>query len=113
MLSPLMFKFIGALVVIAALFGAYKYVGHLKNEINELQTANTVLSTTLKTQNDAIDKLKKEADERLKSHEKELEQAKKEAQEHQGKAQVIYKTKPSTPGDGCKSALDLVNGVAK
>lgn len=111
MFSGLYARLIAVAVVIAIVFGALAYVRGLKSENAELKGENIVLSTKLKSQNDAIEQWKAEADARLAAAQADLEKAKEEAAKAKGKATIIYKTKPSTPGDACKSALDLINGV--
>jgi uncharacterized protein HemX len=106
-------KLIAALVIAAAIAGALFYVRGLQNDVKELTEKNIVLTTAIETQNKAVETLKADADNRLKAAGEQLAVAKAEAAKGKGKATVIFKTKPSTPGNACKSALDLVNGVAK
>jgi hypothetical protein len=111
MFSGLNFKLIAIVIAVIAIFGLYKYVGHLKGEIKDLEQQNTVLSTQIQSQNTAIQQWKDDADLRLKAAQDDLKVAKEAADKNKGQAQVIYKTKPSTPGNDCKSALDLINGA--
>lgn len=113
MLSGLYIKLIAAAIIVAAVLGAVWYVKHLQGQVADLTAQNTILVDKLKTQNDAIDALKVDADKRVKAGEEAVAAAKAETAKAKGKATIIYKTKPSTPGDACKSALDLVNGAAK
>ena len=109
MFAGLYVKLIAAAIVVAAVLGAVWYVKHLQSEVAELTTQNTVLSSKLQDQNNAIDALKEDADARLKAGEALVAAAKEETKKAKGRSTIIYKTKPSTPGDDCKSALDLVN----
>lgn len=111
MLSGLYARLIAAAIALAIVLGGFWYVHSLRKEIAELKEANVVLSTKLKSQNDAIEQWKKDADARLAAAQADLDKAKEEAAKAKGKATIIYKSKPSTPGDACKSALDLINGV--
>ena len=113
MFSDIKIKLILLAVVLVAIFGAYKYVTGLQDKVTNLQAEVTTLSTKLQTQNDAIIQMKKDATARIDSHKAELANAKKLADASKGKAQIIYKIKPSTPGDMCKSALDMINGSNK
>jgi hypothetical protein len=105
-------KLIAAGIIIAAVLGAVWYVNNLQDQVAELTTQNTVLSAKLKDQNDAIDVMKQDADARVKAGEALVAAAKEETKRAKGRSTIIYKTAPSTPGDDCKSALDLVNGSA-
>lgn len=111
MLTGMYIKLIAAGIIIAAVLGAVWYVNNLQDQVAELTTQNTVLSAKLKDQNDAIDVLKQDADTRLKAGEALIAAAQEETKKARGRSTIIYKTKPSTPGDDCKSALDLVNGA--
>jgi hypothetical protein len=113
MLSGLYIKLIAAAVIVAAVLGAVWYVNDLQDQVSDLTTKNTLLTDKLKTQNDAIETWKAEADKRVAESAEAVAAAKAETAKAKGKATIIYKTKPSTPGDACKSALDLVNGAAK
>lgn len=112
MLTGLYAKLIAAAIIVAAVLGAVWYVTSLQNEVKELTTQNTLLSSKLKDQNDAIDLLKQDADARVKAGEEAVKAAKEETKKAKGRATVIYKTAPSTPGNDCKSALDLINAGA-
>jgi cell division protein FtsB len=102
-------KLIAAALILAAIIGAGLYVKNLQSKVVELTAQNTVLSTKLNDQNEAIKTLKQDADARLKAGEALIAAAQEETKKAKGRSTIIYKTKPSTPGDDCKSALDLVN----
>ena len=103
---------VGGLILLAV-FGVFKYVKGLNTQISNLRDEKTQLETKLNMQNTAILQMKKESDERALTYKSELEQAQKQVHEAQKKAETIYKARPSTPNDSCKSALDLMNGGSK
>lgn len=96
--------------VCAAVLGAYFYVKHLQNEVETLTHDKQTLIAEIAVQNDAIQRFKAFADERVKAAEVELAKAAEETRKAKARATVIYKTVPSKPGDDCGSALDLING---
>jgi predicted nucleic acid-binding Zn-ribbon protein len=104
-------KLIGIALIIAAVLSGVMYVRHLQKEVDTLTAANVVLESKIKDQNDAVDALKKDADARVAAAQVAVQAAKDETVKAKKKATIIYKQPPSTPGDNCKSALDLVNGV--
>lgn len=103
-------KLIVIAIAIAAIVGTYFYVRHLQNTNSDLEKDIVILDAKIADQNAAVQALKKEGDVRLAAAQKDLESAKVEASKGKAKARVIYKTAPSTPGNDCKSALDLING---
>lgn len=105
------FQLITSAVVLVMAFGLYNHVENLNDELISERAKVVEISTKLRLQNDAVIQLKKDADLRIASHKKDLEAAKSQSAVIQGKAQIIYKTRPSTPDDSCRSALDLINGV--
>ncbi len=109
MFAGLYAKLIIAAIIVALVLGGVWYVRNLQNEVQTLTTEKALLESKIVEQNAGIDALKKEADERLKAGEAAVAAAKEETKKAKGKATIIYKTKPSTPGDDCKSALDLIN----
>lgn len=111
MLSGMYIKLIGAALIAAAVIGGYLYVSNLQDKVETLTTQKAALEGQIVTQNAAIDAWKRDADERLAAGAAALELAKAETVKAKAKATIIYKWKPSTPEDACKSALDLVNGV--
>lgn len=112
MLSGMYLKLIGAGLIVAVVLGGVWYVDGLQDQITELTEKKIALETQISTQNAAIETWKAEADARLKAGEAALLAAQAETAVAKNKATIIYKWKPSTPGDDCKSALDLINGVA-
>lgn len=113
-------KLIGIALVALALAGVGFYVWRLKSEIgdlhDQLKTVTEERDTAradVRLQNLSIEKMKQDSIARELAGKALIEQAQKAAQENKSKATVIYKTKPSKPGDSCQSALDLVNGSAK
>lgn len=111
MLSGMYIKLIAASLIIAAVLGGVFYVRGLQGKVEDLTAQKIVLETQISTQNAAIETWKTDADARLKAGEAALLAAQAETVLAKNKATIIYKWKPSTPGDACKSALDLVNGV--
>lgn len=115
MFAGLYARLIGIGLIVAAVMGAWWYVHHLQSEVKDLTAAKIVLESKIKDQNDAVDALKKDADDRVKAGEVLVAAAKAETVKAKGKATVIYKTLPSQPGKTCeddrKSTLDLLNGV--
>lgn len=112
-MSPISLRLIAALIVAGAVAGLWFYVDGLRSENEELKASKMSLEMRLKDQNDAIDNLKKEADERAAAAQLALEAARKETIAARKRAQDISRAKPSTPDDLCKSALDLINGAAR
>lgn len=104
-------RLIGIGLIVAAVLGAWWYVSNLRSEITELHDANLILESKITSQNAGIESLKIEGEERLAEAQKTIDAAKAATVIARKKATVIYRTLPSTPGDNCKSALDLVNGV--
>lgn len=120
MLSGLYAKLIGIGLIVAACLGAWWYVQHLQGSIKDLEqklvicaAQGTVLTQKILDQNAAVDAAKVEADHRVAAAKVQIDAAKAETVKAKKKATVIYKTPPSTPGDSCRSALDLINGVQK
>ena len=113
MLAGLNLKIIGLLVVFAAILGAGWYIKRLQSQVEGLTTEKIVLENSIKIQNAAIDQLKVDSDARLAQAEIALKAAQDAVEKAKGRARIIYKTKPSTPGNDCKSALDLINEGVK
>lgn len=111
MFAGIYLKLIAAAVIVAAVLGGYMYVKHLQNENQRLTQELAIVGSKLSDQNAAVARLKTESDERLAAAQKDLQLAQAEAAKGKNRARVIYKSVPSTPGDDCKSALDLMNGV--
>ena len=106
-------RWIAAAVLCVAALGAYKYVMNLKDAAANLRTENTELHTLLKTQNDAITRMKTQYEERMAAGKIEIAKARDVAVKQEARATVIYKTKPSVQGDDCQSAFALMNGDKK
>lgn len=113
MIQTLYIKLIAVAVVATVTIGAVQYVRGLKSDLEKCSTEKIQLETAIGLQNDAIEVLRKEGEERLQKAQQDLDAAKKEAEKNKNAARVIYRATPSTPGDSCKSALDLVNGGAQ
>ena len=113
MITGLYARLIAIGLIMAALAGAWFYVSHLRAENAELTQQVAILGAKLDEQNKAVEAWKAEADKRQKAGEEALKLAQAETVKAKAKAGSFYKAKPSTPGDNCKSALDLMNGVAK
>lgn len=111
MLSGMYVKLIGAALIAASVIGAYLYVTNLQDKVETLTDEKATLVSQIEVQNEAIAVWKAEADARLQASEAALEAARTESTKAKARATVIYKWRPSTPDDACKSALDLVNGV--
>lgn len=112
MIAGMYTKLIGAALIAGAVIGAYLYVTNLQDKVETLTTEKATLVSQLETQNAAIDAWKKDADARLAASQVALVEAREATAKAKGKAAIIYKWKPSTPEDACKSALDLINGVS-
>lgn len=109
MLNTLYLKLIGlGLVVVLVLSGVW-YVRHLQTEVGALKADKAELSAKIQLQNAAVEKLKTDADARVAAGEVKVAAAETAASAARGRATIIYKSKPSTPNDLCKSALDLLN----
>lgn len=117
MFSGLYAKLIAGGVALVLIISAWMYVTHLQAKNVALTAQVAVLNSKIKEQNDAVDKLKSDADARVKTAEILMKEAQDKAIVNKKSAQIIYRTAPSTPGKDCvadrKSALDLVNGVSK
>lgn len=102
---------LGIAAVIALLIG-WHLIGDWKtgHDLKDARALATQLQANLDLQNAAITKLKTDADERLATAQKDLTSAKVLADGLRGKAKIIYKVAPSTPGDLCSSTLQLING---
>ena len=100
-----------AVIVMAVLSGVW-YVKHLQGQVEELTAKNIVLTQEIANQNAAVDALKKDADARVAAGEAAVKAAKAETAKAKGRAVIIYKKPPSTPGNDCKSSLDLINEQA-
>lgn len=109
MLAGLYAKLITAAAIIALVLAGVFYVKRLQAKVEHLTAENTLLQQSVKEQNDAVDQLKKDADARVKAGEAAIAAAQEATKKAKGKATIIYKSKPSTPGNDCKSALDLIN----
>ncbi len=113
MFGTTQFKIIAVVVLALAAYGGYRYVNNLHDENVRLTAENAIISQKLTEQNEAIEAWKKEADAKLAAAQDEIEKAKKETAAARTRAQSFFRAKPSTPGDACKSALDLINGGGK
>lgn len=111
MFTGLYVKIAVGAAIVAALFFGVQYVRGLQDTVEELGKQNAVLNEKISDQNSAIELLSLEAKERLVAAQAEIEKAQAATVEARKRARIIYRTPPSTPGDSCKSALDLVNGV--
>ena len=100
-------------LIVASVLGAWWYVSNLRSENAELLKAKIELEAKIIDQNAGIEALKTEGEQRLAAAKVEIEAAEAATVAAKKKATVIYKTKPSTPGDNCKSALDIINGVTE
>lgn len=103
-------KLIGAAAIAAAVISGWFYVQGLRSDNARLLLENNNIGLKLTDQNAAVEKLKREADEKLAAAQVALEQARRETIVARKRAQEIFRAKPSTPTDLCKSALDLING---
>jgi ArsR family metal-binding transcriptional regulator len=120
MISGLYTRLIGIAIIVAACLGAWWYVSSLRSTITALKADNItliaqgeVLAQKIKDQNAAADVFKADADNRLKAADAQLAAAKADTVNAKARATTIYKTPPSTPGNDCMSALDMINGVTK
>ena len=111
MLAGIYIKLIAAAIIVAAVVGGYLYVRNLQDTVTELTVQMEVCGGKVRDQNAAIEALRLNAEARQKAAEVAIAEARAQTKKAQGKATVIYKTAPSTPGDDCKSALDLINGT--
>jgi hypothetical protein len=106
-------KLVAAAVMVAAIAATALYVKGLRADNARLELENSVIVTKLSEQNAAIENLKAAADEKMAAARVEIERARRDTIVARRKAQEIFQTKPSTPDDPCKSALDLINGVTQ
>jgi tRNA A37 N6-isopentenylltransferase MiaA len=113
MISGLYARLIGLAVIIALIGGTLFYIHKLNGKITDLTTQNAALTTKIEIQNAAVLQLKADSDKRVADAKVAVAAAQAQAAKNKAKATVIYKTTPSTPGNACKSALDLVNGGVK
>ena len=111
------------LILLAAVgFGTFAYIKVLNAENATLKANNATLQTDLATsnasiknlqdniteQNNAVTKLKADADARVQSHQVEIAAANAKAETYRQQALDILRLKP-TNADKCKSADDLFN----
>lgn len=113
MLGLLNIKVLGAALIGLAVLGAVLYIKHLQRENTQLTAQVTVLSVKLQEQNDAVERLGRETAEAAATAASEVARAKADAARVKADAARVYKARPSVPGDSCRSALDLLNGVTK
>lgn len=113
MLIGIYSKLIAVISIIAVAMGAWMYVSHLRTENTLLTVRVNELNTKLSDQNAAIDTLKKDGDARVASGIIEITKAQTETARAKSKSIIIYKAKPSTLGNDCKSALDMINMATK
>jgi cell division protein FtsB len=111
-------KLIAIALVVAIVLGGIWYVKHLQNEVADLTqqvstltAQNAQLTASIEHQNEAINTLQKEGAARLAAAAIELAKSKAATKAAQARAGVIYKQPPSTPGNDCKSTLDLLNSA--
>lgn len=112
------------LAIVASVFaGGAIYIKILKSDlatavaekntkIAELQVSQASvksLTEAVKTQNEAIDKLKADSDARFAKHEKELKTAKYNADLYLKHAQYLMSKQPPEGKDKCEAANDLIN----
>lgn len=110
MLNSLYTRLVGTLILVLTVWGGYMYISNLKTEILDLNQKLASTQTLLTARITELETIKKDAHLRLEAAKSELNAAKSETAKAQQRARAIYKKPPSTPGDACKSALDLVNG---
>lgn len=110
MLNSLYARLVGTLILVLMVWGGYMYISNLKTEILDLNQKLASTQTLLTARITELETIKKDAQARLDAAQIELDAAKIETSKAQQRARIIYKKPPSTPGDACKSALDLVNG---
>ena len=106
-------KVAGAILVALALLGTGFYIRHLKSSLADMTTERDAAVQQVELQNRAINQMKIESDEREQKARDLVKEAEAKAAPHIQKAQIIYRTKPSVPGDDCKSAMALINGESK
>lgn len=99
---------LGAVALVLCLLLA-NYISGLRKDNANLNIQVGVLSSHIKTQNDAVEKLKKAGDDRLKLAAADLKRAREAAKIAKAQSVIIYREQPAIPGDLCQSALELVN----
>lgn len=109
MLSTLYVKLISGAALVLALWAGYSYVTGLQDKVATLGKDNAVLVEKLNTCSGMQLALKKTAEARVAAHAAQLKEAEEANKKALAKAKNYYTAKPSTPGDDCKSALDLIN----
>jgi cell division protein FtsB len=118
MFTGLYAKLIALALVVSLVLGGIWYVKHLQAEVADLTqqvstltAQNAQLTASIEHQNAAVQALKEEGAARLAAAAVELAKSKAATKAAQARAGVIYKQPPSTPGNDCKSTLDLLNSA--
>lgn len=106
-------RLIGIGLIVSAVLGTWWYVSSLRAEVEDLRMKKSVLESKIADQNEAVLSLQRDGEQRLAAAKIEIEAAQAATVSAKKKATIIYKQSPSTPGNDCKSALDLVNEGAK
>ncbi len=117
MFTGLYARLIGLAAILAIVVGAYWYVNNLRNKVKTLEADNIVLVEKVKTQNEAVEKFKTEADARLASAQADLAIAQAQSEKIVTRSKIIYKTVPSKGTATCEadrtSTLDLLNSAGQ
>lgn len=80
----------------------------LRSNLDASNNSIKLLQDSISQQNEAVEKLKSEADQRVQSHAIEISAANSRAQTYKEQAQNILKSIPNSQ-DKCKSADNLIN----
>lgn len=117
MFAGLYARLIGLAAILALVVGAWWYVSHLRTQVKTLTADNIILVDKVKSQNDAVQRFKTEADSRLAITQAELTVAQASAAKINTKSKIIYKTVPSKGTSTCEndrqSSLDLLNAAGQ
>lgn len=106
--------------IVLIIAGGWFYYKHLVNTIEEQRTTIAEqkvvidgLGAKIKEQNDAVDKLKKDTDDRLAAAKIALAAAQAKGKVNKDRAAAIGNAKPKFPADMCRSADALINEEIK
>lgn len=113
MLNSLYMRVAGLLMLMLLICAAYLYISNLKTDLAAAQQKLSETNVLLDTRTAELELIKKDAQVRLNTAQAALDTARSETIKAQQRARAIYKKAPSTPGDACKSALDLINHIGE
>jgi len=91
----------------------YDQLGDARTKLGEAQADKRNAEIAAQTCSDSVTKLQAAAELQAKVAEPKIEIAKVSEQAHATKAQIIFRTRPALPNDGCKSSAMLAREWVK